>query len=354
MGTGRGMHVHQNVKNIRLKWLAMVPVLAVSLFCGPVREGMSANLKLSAWMTYWDAERGKQEYHLLRHRLSSVSYFAAYFNARGKLFVPDVFAKAPQKKVLQPTAFLTVVNDVVGKNGENRLKDVDILKNVLKDEEACRHHADELLELARKHGYEGVEVDYENVWRRGDAALQQQFIRFLDILVQRAEAKKMKVRVVLEPTVPFDAGFPKGASYVVMLYNLYGPHSCPGPKADRAFIGRICGKLAALQADSAVAFSTGGCCWKNQEKGTFITQQEAMERAARHRANARRDEKSGALTYSYEENGDHYEVWYADTETLNGWIRTAMGNGINEVYLWSLGGNDQLETLEEGLVSSLL
>ena len=36
--------------------------------------------------------------------------------------------------------------------------------------------------------------------------------------------------------MPMDAPYSVGPEYMVMLYNLYGLHSGPGPKADGPFI----------------------------------------------------------------------------------------------------------------------
>lgn len=117
-----------------------------------------------------------------------------------------------------------------------------MLQRLFQTEESLQNHASDVLRLAKEGGYDGVEIDYEGLWKRGDSLLQSQYVHFLHVLVRMAEKEAIPVRVVLEPSVPFDAGFPRGASYVVMLYNLYGPHSGPGPKADDAFIQRTCRK----------------------------------------------------------------------------------------------------------------
>lgn len=105
-------------------------------------------------------------------------------------------------------SYLTVVNDVVEKGGTSSLKDMAVLQRLFQTEESLQNHASDVLRLAKEGGYDGVEIDYEGLWKRGDSLLQSQYVHFLHVLVRMAEKEAIPVRVVLEPSVPFDAGFP--------------------------------------------------------------------------------------------------------------------------------------------------
>jgi len=85
---------------------------------------------------------------------------------------------------------------------------------------------------------------------------------FINKLYRRAQGCGLKLRVVLEPrALVSTTDFPPGSEYVIMLYNLYGLHSGPGPKANKDFIETTLERMNLLPADKTVAFATGGCMW---------------------------------------------------------------------------------------------
>ncbi|UQT38853.1 glycosyl hydrolase family 18 protein [Acidaminococcus intestini] len=139
-------------------------------------------------------------------------------------------------------------------DGTSRLKDTEQLASLLATGKSRKKHAVSILDLAEKHGFSGVEIDYETLWKKGDTRLQEHFLRFLSELETQAARRHLKVRVILEPSAPFGAPFPKNIEYVVMAYNLHGPHNGPGPKADLAFIRRTMKKMDALRGRPPLPF----------------------------------------------------------------------------------------------------
>lgn len=204
-------------------------------------------------------------------------------------------------------------------------------------------HVKEILAIAETCGADGIDIDYERIGK--DPKLVEAFAHFTQLLYLESIPAHKKIRIILEPSMPMDAPYSVGPEYVVMLYNLYGLHSGPGPKADGPFIEKTIRKMEALPSKKAVAFSNGGCLWKDAGlfglvKGTprFITTAEAVRLRDVHQAKPERDEASAALHFSYQEDGHTYEVWYADEETLDAWTTLAANRGIPSVSLWRLGG----------------
>ena len=201
----------------------------------PQEDVKAPEHQLSAWVAYWDLKSGMQELHEANERNSvygSVSYFAAYFNSKGKLFLPDALEQeANENNSSVQQRYLTVVNDVAGKKESDsaKYKDIDIVKKVLKDDKAQQKHADEIIRLAKKADCNGIDLDYEKVFRDKKAA--QLYLKFIKVLYDKAQENDLQLRVILEPNVNFDAyKFPKGPEYMVMLYNLYGLHSAKDPR----------------------------------------------------------------------------------------------------------------------------
>ena len=292
----------------------------------------------ASWIVYWDWEAGYKEARFAR--LDGVSVFAASFDKKGGLRVPSQidFTQLELLRQRNPkqVQYLSVVNDVHdGKRAA--LKDAQLLRRLLADKDAQERHAGELVELCAKHRFNGLEVDYENFWN--DKALREAYISFLQLLRQQAQAAGLALRVILEPkALGYAAALPDGVDYVVMLYNLYGGHSGPGPKADAAFISKTCKRMEALPGRKSVAFANGGFHWGPDGKVAGITEEEAERLRCKRGLLARRDETSQALCYSFEDKG-HHEVWYGDSVTLSFWHQEAAKAGYPVASNWRLGGN---------------
>lgn len=338
----------KKVKYAALLMALMLASTAAGLSCAgaePVKPGPHPEVRLSAWSAYWDDASGRQEYRDIRHHLSGFSAFAASYGPNDVLVVPDETARAlEQAKKDGKEAYLTIVNDNQDSSGRAVEKDPALTKRLLRDDDARQEQVATIVEQARKLGATGVELDYERVFK--DKELQQEYLHFTYQLSLACTRADLKLRIILEPSAPFDAPFAKGPEYVVMLYNLHGLHNGPGPKADGAFIRKTISKMEKLPGRKSVAIATGGCLWQDYKlmglsrgKTRFLSSQEAEVLAKEKDAHVARDEASGALTFSYEEDKHHYEVWYADDETLNAWITEIANFGIHDVSIWRLGGN---------------
>lgn len=317
----------------------------------PLTAGEHQPVTMSAWSAYWDAEAAARELKKQRH-LAGVSCFAAAFEADGSLYLPEEMPGLKKQAAKGGRAtYLTIVNDVRPDKGPMKEKDTEIVKQVLADEAAADRHIGDILAQAEQLGAEGVEIDYEKLWK--DKELTGKFLDFTYRLSSACTRKGLKLRIVLEPSAPLDAPWAKGPEYTVMCYNLYGKHSGPGPKADRNFLLKTFKKMEALPGNKSVAFATGGCLWENpglldgpKGKTSFKTEAELTALAREHKAETVRDAESAALSFEYEAEGKHYVAWYADAETLNAWITLAARQGLDKVMLWRLGGNTDLDEVK--------
>lgn len=323
-------------------------ILATACYSNPIQSGSHEPVKLTAWTAYWDMSAGMAESELLGEKLEYISYFAAEFKEDGSLFIPDELTNG-RKGHEKSTDYLTIVNDVDSSKA-SKVKDLDILHKVLDDKEKREIHIEEIIKLAKSQDYGGIEIDYERIFK--DDKLVKPYLKFIQEMQTACHEENLKLRVILEPGMDFEAGFPKGPEYCVMLYNLYGTHSNAGPKADGRFIEKTIDKMAALPGTKSVAISNGGCVWEasllklKHDKGKFITQEKALELQKKFNAEPKRDEGSACLYFDYTDKGQDYTVWYADSETLNAWITVAANKGISTVSLWRLGGSTDINDVD--------
>jgi len=295
----------------------------------------------SAWLTYWDLDSGEKDLENIGNKLDKLSYFGAYFDQNDFVFIPKELSDKKnelKKRKVKYETYLTFVNDKQKPDGSVVIKDIEILRRLFSDDASMEKHIDEIIALTLQGGYDGIEIDYERIWK--DEKIGQSFIKFADKLYVKAKKKKLKLRIVLEPSTPFSsAGFSKGPEYVVMFYNLYGLHSAPGPKTNKEFIQKTLTRMEALPGKKSVAFSTGGCVWGDNGEKSFLTEVEAKTLAMVYGIETKRDAESQCIVFDYKNTGGSYQVWYADVNTINYWISIANEQGKNNISLWRFGGN---------------
>ena len=318
---------------------ACLSILLTAGCCAePLKSGSHPPISESAWVVYWDKKEGMANYQKSKKKWDSLSYFALRMDEKGHF---KKLVDIPVKDAGKPF-YLTFVNDVVKSSGQEESKDINVLKSLLKDEYSRRMHAREILNMASAYGANGIDIDYEKI--KNDPEVLKNFAAFTKTLYTESLEYQMPIRIILEPSVPMDMPYAEGPEYIVMLYNLYGTHGGPGPKANRSFIEKTIQKMEALPGKKGVAFSNGGCLWKDAgllglKKGTarFITEADAVKLARTYKLKPKRDDDSAALHFSYQYNGSTYEVWYADKETLAAWVTLAAQKGMSEAILWRLG-----------------
>ncbi|HML45336.1 MAG TPA: hypothetical protein PKE04_01140, partial [Clostridia bacterium] len=179
----------------------------------PPEEALPAGEGLIAWAAYWDITRAMEELELSTRRLSTLVYFAAYFDANDALFVPDQVGLLMNYMATLPgplpEEYLSFTNDRLTADGGSLLKDTKILWMILSNPDQRGAHIDEIIATTQSMGLSAVEIDYEGF--RNDIPLLRFFMTFVDELYAKTSALGMPLRVVLEPSVPFDAlDFPSG------------------------------------------------------------------------------------------------------------------------------------------------
>lgn len=296
--------------------------------------------ELTVWSVYWDCEDDWDVLKEQGQKLHAVSLFAAYFED-GVLKIPEPVERMQGKisrseKTKELGTYLSVVNDVV-KGGKTTQKDTEILQTLLGTEESREAHATELVKIAVEGGYGGIEIDYEKI--RSDLGLWENFLKFENVLIEKAEQEGLGIRIILEPSTPADQlSFPDGAEYVVMCYNLYGNGTDPGPKADFAFLEEMVRKFQGLP-NVSYALANGGYDWESGSKKAVQRRASEIEALIRETGStAERDEDSGALSVSCRIDGKDHTIWYADETTLAMWaekLRELSGTDV-KISLWRM------------------
>lgn len=304
-------------------------------------EEPAKEVSYTLWNAYWNLEGVAAQTESLADHVKNISFFAAYYDKDDTAFIPqatiDFFeANGADYKDRGWNRYLTVVNDKVNEDGSSSLKSPELLYRLFEQEEVYKAHADDLIMLAKDAGYDGLEIDYENI--RKDNTLWEYYMNFVGYLYDRCTEEGLLLRIVIETNIEADKiPWVEGPVYSVMCYNLYGSHSGPGPKADRQFLQTVMEKMSYVPGTVDYALANGGFDWGEDDSIVSLTTKQAEMLRAEYEADQKVDE-SGAKYYNYQdENGVSHEVWYGDQETLEIWMKWLQEGGNWDYSIWRLG-----------------
>ncbi len=323
--------------------------------CSKEKEPSYLAPSFSLWTAYWGPDNLTDETQDLGASLEALSYFAVYFKEDGSFLLPERLKKDQEKMLVwheraSLRTYLTFVNDIEKNDGTSSLKDRDLLKKLFASPESREEHIREICSLTQKEGFDGLEIDYEAL--KDDEALWENYLYFLKELSVESKKEGLLLRVVLEPSAPFDRmSFPEGPEYVLMCYNLHGTGTKPGPKADQEFLKKMLVKSTALPGQVNFALSTGGFFFKETGSVTALTEEEAAKLAREGKIKAKRDPASRALYFKInDDQKGKGTVWYADSTTLKSWIGFLSSEealGELKISLWKAGGNLSFKDLNK-------
>lgn len=331
---------------LRPDWIA--GALALALTAGPALAAPPARPRLGAWFTYWDLAAGVASAARHPNLLSDRFLFVIQLDDSGRP-IPANPALA-LKPAAQPAggAWMTVVNDVRDADGHVTRKDAAVVHALLADPKRRAEHAGRIAALARKLGFTGVDIDYENL-RPED---RDRFSIFIRELAARLRPQHLRLAVTVQPKRRDGSAAGPGAidwaaicrhadRLQIMLYPLHHPRTTPGPLATPDWIQEILA-FAAGQCDPArvvPALNVGGMDW-GPKGDSGISFDQARELARMLRAEIGREGNSDVPAFHYSVNGETHAVYYEDARSLMKKIDAITALGYPAVMFWSLGHED--------------
>ena len=138
------------------------------------------DMNRAAWIVYWDLSAGEKDLDKIGYKVGKLSYFGAYFDQMDRLFIPtelrDIKNEHKRKKMHYET-YLSIINDRKNIDGSVLLKDIEVLKRWFSTDTLMDTHIEDIIKFAKEDDYDGIEIDYERVWK--DEAVGRQFLRFV-------------------------------------------------------------------------------------------------------------------------------------------------------------------------------
>ena len=317
-------------------WKLLV-VSVLTSFCAPAMR-IAPPTQIQAWVVYFDADRGMSEVRDHGALFDRISLFAYELTPDGRPRPAPLVAQMipPFLRLAEDNGFapwITVVNDVRYSGDSAILKDPVLVHDLIADPARRETHVRALAEEVHSDGFAGLHLDYEQV-AESDSG---DFRVFVEELRRELDRRDLGLEVVIEPSRgPLPE--PNTTNISVMGYDLFGPHSGPGPRATPEFVAGL-GRRAVGDADSAagLAMALGGFAWEPDGEVRPLDWAVARQLSAEARTR-KRGEVDGVPSARLD---DGTELWFEDPESLLSKWDAAWTSGFRRLLLWRLGGNDE-------------
>jgi spore germination protein YaaH len=211
-----------------------------------------------------------------------------------------------------------------------------------------------LVELVRRHGYDGLNIDFEN----GAASDRDALTAFVSDVAVRLHGigKRLTVEVSAkyEHTTTGRSGFydyeAMGAvadHVFVMNWGWHWSTSAPGAPDDMELSRKVADYAASMPTRSRFVLGTHlyGMDWPGgggpSQRATALEYAGVQDLIARYGARPALDAQADAWTFAYTDPaGVHHEVWYPDASTIGRRVQLARERGLG-IGFWRLGREDE-------------
>lgn len=301
------------------------------------------------YVPYWDQDRG---FDVVRENLDlfdEVSPVWYSLDQTGRV----VLADAEYTTVDRPAVRNLQAHDIRVIPTVTNLRegdwDVEVVQAMLHDPAAMGTHVQELVELAVTEGYDGIDIDYEDLSGADRAA----YSAFLAKLGTELRAAGKLLTTAVHPKAS-DAGYDErnlaqdyraiggAADQVrVMTYDYSWETSPPGPVAPADWVEEVINwTVTQIPPDKVIlGVVLLGYDWAGG-RGVTVDHEQAQSTAHTHGATVKRSD-DGSPWFTYQDSsGNRHEVWYEDARSARAKLELVSRYGLGGAFFWRLGGED--------------
>jgi spore germination protein YaaH len=315
--------------------VAVLPAFAGRATSAPTR-------KISAWIPQWDQTRAYNSFLANAdlydealpywYEMKSPTSVMAYAGAEDPTVTNGIKSKGVR---LTPT----IANAFDGSR----------VSSMLSTSSGRTAHVNTLVNLVTSKGFDGIDVDYENMLA-GDRANFTSFITQLASALH-AKAKKLDVAVYAKTAEPGTWDGPKSEDYAalgkvvdrlqLMTYDYHWNTSAAGAIAPLSWVDQVAAFAATAVTPSKVELGMHlyGYDWVGTKGETQMW--DVMEsRRTTNAATKRWDATSAESWFTYSAGGQSHTVWYGDSKSVSARLAIVDKYNLAGAAFWRLGGED--------------
>lgn len=224
------------------------------------------------------------------------------------------------------------------------------IAQILRDPARRSQHVRDIVDLVRREGFAGVDIDYENL----RAVDREPFSAFVAELADKLHAERKTLSVALFAKTRDEgddernraqdyAAIGRAADEVrLMGYDFHWSTSPPGPVAPIEWVREVLryAKTRIPPERIVLGVPLSGYDWVDG-RGEVVTWLQALRLSREHNAPPQFDPRSQSPWFRYtDERGREHEVWFENAPSSRAKFDVARQAGIRGVYLWMYGYED--------------
>ncbi|MCD6369410.1 MAG: hypothetical protein J7L38_06410 [Thermoproteales archaeon] len=236
---------------------------------------------------------------------------------------------------------------LVANEGFNR----EIVHKILSDPKLREKVAQQLLDLVLERGYDGINIDFENIPPED----RDNLTVFMKILYEMFHKRGKLVSIdVASKTKEVYTGWAGAYDYkelgkysdlvILMIYDYHWSTGSPGPISPLNWFRSVLEYATqTIPKEKIVAgLPFYGYDWPVGQRAKGLKYSQAIELAKQYGAKVVFDEENGEATFKYLVMGLRHEVWFNIAKSTELRIRIALEYGINKIAAWRIGQEDPL------------
>jgi len=220
--------------------------------------------------------------------------------------------------------------------------DGNAIHKLLQDQSLQDRFIGNLIKSLKSYGYQGVNIDFEEIKETSDAPLTA----FQKNLYTRLHAENLIVSQDISPdNDDYNlSALEKYNDYIfVMAYDQHNTDSNAGDISHQQWVeeqlDKICEKISSDKV--MLALACYGYDWPEGDVGKDITYQQAIATANRFKGKIKYDPVSANLNFKYtDESAVAHQIYFTDAATNFNLIRKADDWGIAGIAIWRMGAED--------------
>lgn len=312
-------------------------------------------LIIKASIPYWDQNRAVNSFKNNADVFSYIQLFWYYMDANGDI---NTYKYANEDKSLIDYAHsknikvIPIITNLGDYEGDDW--DSDRVEEVIKNSVNRKNHIDTILKKIEEMGFDGVDIDYEQVEEKA----KDNFTLFIKELSDTFHKKGKEVVVAVHPKTSDNDPKEKIGSFQdwkrisqyvdhfsIMSYGKHYDESDAGPIAPISWLEEIISYTQKLKLPSEKIFlgiPLYGYDW-NLDRDTAavsLTYGQVQNLRNREEVEENWDEESNSPYFRYEKKGEKHEVWYEDAKSVQKKVELVRNAGFAGVTFWRLGGED--------------
>lgn len=316
--------------------------------------------KTIGWIPFWDEEAAKTSFQNHASDLTYVSVFWYKITPDGHVslynsaFEDDTIISFAHEHHVKIFALVANMADY----SEGGAWDSTRVDKVIGTEEDRQSHIQEILALVKSKGFDGVDIDYENL--RDDQ--KNNFSLFIEELTQAAHKNNILVGVAILPktseTNPDEQNGSHAQDLVrlgssvdqlyFMTYLEHGVFSDPGPPASPQWIQQIIEYALSLGVPAQkIYMGVGlmGISWRADPGGitgdnSDLTFSEIQDITQNMRITPEWNEVSQTPHFTFTDSNGTHIIWFENNQSVLTRLQLARNLHVGGIAFWRLGGED--------------